>query len=415
MKYDLIIKNIKTAYTLKNGNIPRIGDELKNLSPVDGLSVAIKNGKIIEMGKDMNFSTEKVIDASGLIALPGFVDPHTHAIFGGNRANEWYRRQLGESYLSILKSDGGIIDTVSKTRMLSKEEMIKTTEVKLNRMLASGTTTVEVKSGYGLDHDTEIMMLETAKELNKSNRFDIVSTYLGAHAIPKEYKEKRDEYVKLVLDMLDEIKGKELAEFVDVFCEEGAFTVEESREILSKAKTLGFKLRIHADELAESGGSILAGEVGARSADHLLRISDEGIKAMIEGNVAAVLLPGTAFQMGGKHVPPVRKMIDKGMIIALASDFNPGSCPIYSLPIIISLGVMLYKLTPEEAISAVTVNSAYVVDRHSDKGTLEQGKDADILLLDANDIYEIPYWFGDMHVKYVIKYGKIVYEGDRYE
>jgi len=415
MKYDLVINNTKTVYTLKKGNVPRIGDELKNLSPNNGFSIAIKDGKIVEMGKNIDGYGEIEIDASKLIALPGFVDPHTHSVFGGNRANEWYRRQLGESYLSILKSGGGIVDTVSKTRNLSREEMIKSTKAKLKRMLLSGTTTVEVKSGYGLNHDTEIMMLETAKELNKYDKFDIVSTYLGAHAIPQEYRENREDYVKLVLDMLDEIKERELAEFVDVFCEEGAFTVKESMKILSKAKSLGFKLRIHADELAESGGSVLAGEIGARSADHLLRISDRGMKAMIDGNVAAVLLPGTAFQMGGEHIPPVRKMIDNGMIIALASDFNPGSCPIYSLPVIISLGVMLYKLTPEEAISAVTINSAYVLDRHSEKGSLEQGKDADILLLDVNDIYEIPYWFGDMHVRYVIKNGKIVYGGDRYE
>ncbi len=412
MKYDLIINNLKRAYTLKEGGLPRIGAALKNLSPVDNVSIAIKNGKINKVGRHIEEDAYNIIDGSSMVAFPGFVDPHTHTIFGGNRADEWYRRQLGESYLSILKSGGGIVDTMSKTRMLSKEKMIEETEEKLNRMLKAGTTTVEIKSGYGLDHDTEIKMLEVAGELNKSDRFDIVSTFLGAHALPAEYRGKREKYVSLILDMLDEIKERKLAEFVDVFCEEGAFSVEESRRILKKAKSLGFKLRIHADELAQSGGSVLAGEVGARSADHLLTITDRGIKSMLKNNVAAVLLPGTAFQMGGKQIPPVRKMIDEGMIVALASDFNPGSCPIYSMPIIISLAVMLYKMTPEEAITAATVNSAYVLDRHKDRGIIDAGMRADLLLLKIDNPYEIPYWFGDPHIEYVIKNGNIMYKGE---
>ena len=413
MRYDIIIKDIDTVYTLSQGNIPRIKNELKGLSPLSCVSIAIKDGKIAKVGKIIDGEANDILDGKNSIAIPGFVDCHTHTIFGGNRANEWLRRLKGESYLSILKSGGGIIDTVNQTRGLSIYQMLEETKVKLDRMLKSGTTTVEIKSGYGLDHNTEIRMLEIANELNKSNKYDIISTYMGAHAIPPEYRNDREGYIKLVIDNLDEIKEKRLATFVDIFCEEGAFTIDESRKILEKAKILGFNIRLHADELARSRGAILAGELKARSADHLLTIDTEEIDAMFEGNVAAVLLPGTAYQMRSKNIPPVRSMIDKGLAIAVASDFNPGSCPIYSMSVILSFAVSLYGLSPEEALTASTINSAYVLGIGAKKGSIEVGKDADILLLDMQSIEEIPYWFNDLHLKYIIKNGIILNnEGD---
>jgi imidazolonepropionase len=413
MRYDIIIKDIDTVYTLSQGNIPRIRNELNGLSPLSCVSIAIKDGKIAKVGKIIDDEANNILDGKNSIAIPGFVDCHTHTIFGGNRANEWLRRLKGESYLSILKSGGGIIDTVNQTRELQRYQMLEETNVKLDRMLKSGTTTVEIKSGYGLDHNTEIRMLEVANELNKYNKYDIISTYMGAHAIPPEYRNDREGYIKLVIDNLDEIKEKRLATFVDIFCEEGAFTIDESRKILEKAKMLGFSIRLHADELARSGGAILAGELKARSADHLLTIDIEGIDAMFEGNVSAVLLPGTAYQMRSKNIPPVRSMIDKGLVIAVASDFNPGSCPIYSMSVILSFAVSLYGLSPEEALTASTINSAYVLGIDAKKGSIEVGKDADILLLDMQSIEEIPYWFNDLHLKYIIKNGIILNnEGD---
>lgn len=413
MRYDIIIKDIDTVYTLSQGNIPRIRNELNGLSPLSCVSIAIKDGKIAKVGKIIDDEANNILDGKNSIAIPGFVDCHTHTIFGGNRANEWIRRLKGESYLSILKSGGGIIDTVNQTRGLPIHQMLEETNVKLDRMLKSGTTTVEIKSGYGLDHNTEIRMLEVANELNKSDKYDIISTYMGAHAIPPEYRNDREGYIKLLIDNLDEIKEKRLASFVDIFCEEGAFTIDESRKILEKAKMLGFSIRLHADELARSGGAILAGELKARSADHLLTIDIEGIDAMFEGNVSAVLLPGTAYQMRSKNILPVRSMIDKGLAIAVASDFNPGSCPIYSMSVILSFAVSLYGLSPEEALTASTINSAYVLGIDAKKGSIEVGKDADILLLDMQHIEEIPYWFNDLHLKYIIKNGIILNnEGD---
>jgi len=342
--------------------------------------------------------------------MPGFVDCHTHLIFGGSREDEFIEKIKGKSYLEILEKGGGILNTVEKTRkeLQSPEKLLKKILKVLKKMLLWGTTTAEVKSGYGLDKNSEILIPELVKKLNNLQPIELIPTFLGAHAFPKEYQGKKDEYVNLVIEILSEIKTRNLAEYCDVFCEKGAFSIRDTTKILEKAKSLGMKLKLHANQFNNIGAVELGERFGAVSLDHLDYISDAEIKRMAKQKIIGVLLPGVQFHLGISHFAPARTMIEEGVPIALASDFNPGSCPTFSMQMIIALACRMMKMTPAEAINASTINAAHAVNKADEIGNLEIGKKADIIILDIANHERLPYWFGMNLVETVIKKGRIV-------
>jgi len=401
---DILIKNANELITLKGSNNPRTKKQMSNLSIIQKGSIAVRNGKIIETGKNLKYKAEKMIDASGKIVLPGFVDPHTHVIFAGSREFELDMKLKGLSYMDILKKGGGIFYTVNETRKATEQSLLKQGKNRLDVMLAHGTTTCEAKSGYGLNTETELKILKTQKKLNKIHKMDIVPTFLGAHAIPKEHS--TDEYVNIIIDeMLPKTKG--LASFCDVFCEEGIFTVEQSRSILEAGKRFGLAPKIHADEIADTGGASLAAEVGAISADHLLMSSDRGLKQMAKKGIIGVLLPGTPFSMMQNAYAPARKMIEIGIPVALATDINP-NCWTENMQFIIQLACLKMRMTPAEAITASTFNAACAIGLNDSIGSLEKVKQADIIILDCPNHKFIPYHFGVNLVETVIKKDYIV-------
>jgi len=388
---------------------------MQDLGIIEDGAVVVIGDKIVAVGTTKEvleqFKTDKqtkVIDAQDKVVLPGFIDCHTHPVFVGTREEEFDMRIRGKTYQEIASSGGGIKSSVRALRSKSKEELIQLALPRLDRMLSYGTTTIEAKSGYGLSLEDEIKMLEVIQELNRIHPIDLIPTFLGAHEVPEEYKNRKKEYIKLLIEkMIPEVAKRKLAVFCDVFCEKGIFDIEESREILTVAKKYGFKLKLHADQLSPLGGSKLAAELGAISADHLEFIDDEGIQMMKKAGVIGVLLPGACFGLGVKEYPPARKMIDAGMSIALATDFNPGSSMTESMPIILSLACLMMKMTPAEAITASTINSAYAVDKAKEVGSIEVGKKADMVIWNVQSYKEIPYHFGVNLVGQVIKDGKI--------
>jgi len=401
---DILIKNASELVTLKGPNTPRTKQQMSNLSIINNGSVAINDGKIVEVGKNLEYSAEKTIDAVGKTVMPGFVDSHTHLVFAGSREFELDMKLKGFSYMDILKKGGGIFYTVDKTRKASNDSLLKQSIRRLDMMLLHGTTTCEAKSGYGLDTETEIKILKVQKQLQKTHPMDIVSTFLGAHAIPKELDS--DDYVDLVIDeMLPKTKG--LAQFCDVFCEKGVFTVEQSQRILEAGKEYGLAPKIHADEIVDTGGAGLAAEVGAVSADHLLMSSDKGLKAMASSGVIGVLLPGTPFSLMMKDYSDARKMIDFGVPVALATDLNP-NCWTENMQFMIQLACLNMKMTPAEAITAATFNSACAIGVNDRIGSLESKKQADIIILNCPSYMFIPYHFGVNLVETVIKNGVII-------
>jgi imidazolonepropionase len=409
MKADLII----------NASVIAACTDVEGAGIIENGYLAIKDGKIIALGegnapKDMEGPDTRIIDAAGKTLTPGLIDAHTHLVHGGSREKELPMKLKGVPYLEILKMGGGILSTVRNTRGATKEELKAKAEKSLNEMLLNGTTTVEAKSGYGLDFDTEIKCLEAAAELNASHPVDIVSTYMGAHAVPAEFKGNTQGYIDFMCEkVMPYVKKNGLAEFIDVFCEEGVFSPEESRIIMQKGKEQGFKLKIHADEIIPLQGAELAGAMGAVSADHLLAASEEGIAAMAKAGVTAILLPGTSFYlMLGKYAQ-ARKMMEKGVRVAIATDYNPGTCPTENLQSIMTFACFGMKMTPEEIIKGMTLNAAYGVDRASEIGSLEVGKKADIVIFDAPNLEYIVYHFGINHVNTVIKSGKVVVENGR--
>lgn len=351
----------------------------------------------------------RVIEARGKVVSPGFVDPHTHLVYAGSRAQEFALRLQGVPYMEIARKGGGINATVRATRKATRKELFDSAKERLSRMLSWGTTTAEVKSGYGLSLEAELKMLEVIRALQKKQPVELVPTFLGAHEVPNEYKKKREQYLDLLLWKMIPAVGKQgLAEFCDVFCEKGVFSKGDSRRILLRARDWGMIPKVHADEITPLGGAELASEIGAASADHLVHPSKKGMAVMKKAGVVPVLLPGTSFFLNSRYAP-AREMISKGLPVTLATDHNPGTCTIEGMPEIIGLACLKLKMTPEEALIASTRNAARAVLRETVIGSLDAGKQADIVLLNIPDYQEIPYRFGTNPVGMVVKKGKIVY------
>ena len=409
---DLIIKNAGELLTLSSSFTEESG-----LGMIQKGAVAIKKGRVFWVGKTEEISGKfslsrdgREIDGTGKVVMPGLIDAHTHLIFSGSRENEFEQRIQGLSYQEIAGRGGGILSTVEATRKASFDELLSLGKRRLDRMLSKGVTTVEAKSGYGLSLQSEMKILRVMKALQESHPIDIVPTFLGAHTVPKEFREERARYVNLLTEeMIPQVAQERLAEFCDVFCEKKAFTLEESRKILETGKRYGLKPKIHADQLSSGGGAELAAEINAYSADHLEYASPEGIKKMAEKGVTAVLLPGASFFLSMRKYPPARDMIAQGMAVALATDLNPGSSMTESLPMMMTMGCTMYKLLPKEVIQATTIHAARSAGREKEIGSLEVGKQADLLVLDIPNYRYLPYHFGVDHVEYVIKKGKIVY------
>lgn len=407
----LLIKNAAQIAT-PLGKKARRGAEMKDIKVYENQSILVEDGIIKGIGNNPEWEklvpADKQIDASGKAVLPGFVDSHTHLVFGGYRPDEFLWRMSGMSYMEIMERGGGILNTMKATREASLDELVDHSMDFLNKMLTMGVTTVEAKSGYGQDHDTEIKQMEVVQKLNELQPMEVVSTFLGAHAVPPEYKDRGDEFIEFLLkDVMPEVKERNLAEFCDVFCEKGVFSVEQSRHLLTEARKMGFKLKIHADEIVSLGGSELAGELHAVSADHLLHASDAGIKAMADNGVVSTLLPTTAFCLK-EPFARAREMIDSGCAVALATDFNPGSGFTFSVPLMIGLAVIYMKMSAEEAITALTLNGAAAVDRADRIGSLEAGKQADMVILQYPSYKFLPYHTGINIVEKVIKKGQLV-------
>lgn len=413
MKENLIIFNAKVATPL--GFSACRGKEMASLRVIDPATVEITEGIITYVGPPRERERAGFhwgyyyYDAQGRCLLPGFVDSHTHFVFDGERSEEFSWRLKGESYMSIMQRGGGIASTMKATRESTAGRLRTKAQRYLNRMTAMGVTTVEGKSGYGLDRDTELMQLEVMQSLNSDEHkgIDIVPTFLGAHALPPEYAERGDEYIDfLIREMLPLVRHKNLAECCDVFCEQGVFSVDQSRRLLLAAKEQGFMLKLHADEIVPLGGAELAAEVGALSADHLLQASDAGIRAMADANVVATLLPLTAFALKEPYAR-ARAMIDAGCAVALATDLNPGSCFSGSIPLTIALACIYMGLTVEEAITALTLNGAAALNRAHSIGSIEEGKKGDMVLLNAPTYHVLPYYVGMNCVDVTIKEGML--------
>jgi imidazolonepropionase len=412
----LYIKNIGMLQT-PIGSHKHSGKEQGDNLKLHGAAILIEDGIIREIYSgsesqqidvELEMDPDTVIDAEGRLVTPGLVDGHTHLVFGGYRQHEIPLKLRGASYLEILQAGGGILDTVRETRLASYRELVEKSQLFLDEMLAMGVTTCEAKSGYGLNEQDEIKTLEVIKELNDTHPMDLVATFMGAHAVPPEFKGNSDGYMELLCSkLLPLVKEKKLAEFVDIFCEEGVFDVPQSRRYLEAAKELGFGLKIHTDEIIELGGSALAGEMHVTSAEHLIAIGHDGLASLADGGAIAMVLPGTSFYLD-KNFAPVRKMIDLGIPVAMGSDFNPGSCPSLNLQLIMNLGYLKYKMTPEEILTAVTINAACAIGREKKVGTLEPGKKADLVIWDAPDMQMLCYRFGSNLVIQTIKEGILV-------
>ncbi len=407
---DLIVHGIGQACTVDDAELaakgPRRGVDMSRLGIVTDASLAVSDGRILAVGPSAEvhvalFGLQEIpdsvqqFDARGQTVIPGYVDPHTHTVFGKMRQDEYERRIKGETYLEIAAAGGGIHSSVADLRLRSEDDLVDLTVIRLKEMLVHGTTTVEIKSGYGLNLEDEVKMLRAAKVAASEVGIDLVQTCLAAHEIPLEFKDDRKSYVNMIVnEILPFVVREKLADRCDIFCEPSVFGLEESVIILSKAKDLGLSLTIHADELEAFGGAVLAARMGADSADHLIKIDEAGRRALAGSSTVAVMLPGTVFTLGLKNYAPGRKMIDEGCAVALASDFNPGSCPILSLPLIQSIACTQMRLTPAESLVGCTLNAAWALGRQNEVGSLSCGKLANFLILDGNDYRLVPYRAG---------------------
>ena len=394
----LAVINCAQVVTLAGPARPRVGPEMRELGIVARGGLFVRDGLIERVGTEIEALIDNdttVVDAGGRVLLPGFVDAHTHPVFAGTRVDEFEERSRGATYQEIAASGGGIQSTVNRTRASSLNELITTSRRYTGWFLRGGTTTIEAKSGYGLSLEDEIKILRAIRQLDRETPLRYVPTFLGAHSIPPEYKSRRDDYVSLIVEeMLPRVAQEKLAEYCDVFCEEKVFTTDESWKILSAARCHGLGLRMHADQLSLSGGAKLAAELGTVTADHLEHTDTEGIKALKQSGVQPVLLPGSVYALGSSRYPAAREMIDAGLAVVLATDFNPGSSPTPSMTMILSLAATHMKMTPAEAITSSTINAAYSLNRGAQLGSLEPGKIADFSIHDCDDYRELAYFFG---------------------
>ena len=404
----LLIHNIGLLATPR-GREARSGKAQGEICLLRGAWILLEGDRIAALGTGTPPDTDaKRLDAEGRLATPGLVDAHTHLVFGGWRQNEMALKLHGAGYLDILAAGGGILSTVKATRAATEDELFDKTRAALDEMLSLGVTTVEAKSGYGLDLETELKQLRVTRRLNREHPMDLVSTFLGAHALPPEYKDDREGYLRLLCDtVIPRVAEEGLAEYCDVFCETGVFSADESRRILEAGLRYGLLPKIHADEIDPIGGSRLAGELRAVSAEHLIVCPEEGIRALAEGGVIACCLPATSFYLGSAFAP-VRAMIEAGVPVALASDFNPGSCPSLNLQLVMNLACLRYKMTPEETLTAVTLNGAAAIGRAEELGSLEPGKLADLVIWDSPDLDYLCYRMGSNLAGLVLKKGQIV-------
>ncbi|MBN2829117.1 MAG: imidazolonepropionase [Candidatus Cloacimonetes bacterium] len=415
---DLLITNAKQLLTIAGENSPRKGKQMSNVGLIENGAVAVKDGLIIGAGTTEDilskYESDTVVDAEGKVVMPGFVDPHTHPVFVHTRENEFAMRLEGKSYVEISRSGGGIRSTIKTTRDADEETLFQLAKKRIERMISVGTTTLEAKSGYGLTTDSELKQLRVIKRLQDELPVDIVATFMGAHEYPTEYKDNHEEYLQILEnEMIPAVASQGVAKYCDIFTELHVYNIVESRRILSCAKKHGLNLKMHADEIEPIGGAELAAELKCTGADHLGAASDEGIEALAEAGVIATLLPGTIFSLGMKNYARARKMIDSGVAVALATDYNPGSCNADSQQFITTLACLQMKMTPEEAIVATTINAAYTIEMGDKVGSLEKGKQADILIMDMPSYGFLPYHFGSNNVERVYKRGILIYKSEQ--
>jgi imidazolonepropionase len=421
-KADLAVIHASQLAT-PEGNQALSGGDTGHLRSIDDAAVASRNGKIVFVGSTEAFHREvtladgaEVIEARDQTVIPGFVDCHTHLPFSGDRAEEFLMRVSGSTYEEIARAGGGIKTTVSKTRQASREELVKLSLERLDSMLLHGTTTCEAKSGYGLAPEEEVRQLEAIQQASGHHPIDVCPTFLGAHTVPEEFSGKRGEYVSLIIDkMLPEVSRRKLAEFCDVFCDEHGFTIEESKSILLKAKEYHLQLKVHADQFSSYGAARLAAELEAVSADHLERLSEDDILFLSKHKIVGVLLPGSVYFLKKEQYAPAREMLQAGMALALSTDFNPGSSMTESMIQIIQLAVFMMDVTVDEAITMATLNGAAALSRADRAGSIEVGKEADLIILNIPNRIHLAYHFGINHCSSVIKKGKICVRDGRIE
>jgi imidazolonepropionase len=420
MQIDLIISNARQIVTCTSDK-PKRGAKMQDVGILEHGAVAVNDGKIVAVGASdeilRDYSAVQVINATGKVVSPAFVDPHTHIVFAGDRLNEFELKIKGADYLEILTNGGGIISTVKQTRAASIEQLVSESRARLDKMLACGTGTAEIKTGYGLDTETELKMLGVIAELDKTHPIDIVPTFLAAHAVPPEFRENSNSYVDLICNEMlprawkwfvsSHFHGK-VPFFADVFCEKGAFSLGQSRRVLETARSLGFKLKAHVDEFTNLGGSRMAIEMGAASIDHLDTISDDEKKLLAKSNTVGVVTPAVNFNFGSTHFADARKLIDSGCAVALSTDYNPGSAPCPSQAMAMAIACRYQKFLPSEAFNAATINAAFAIGMGEKVGSITVGKQADLLILDTDDYREIAYEFGSNPVEVVIKNGSPV-------